>query len=72
MTGALLALKREMTGQAAIDLILRYIRQSVPDAIIGLDARPDVLTDLAKVKLEQVAVEKVKNMTGMAVDKFAE
>ncbi|WP_313352921.1 hypothetical protein [Paracoccus sp. (in: a-proteobacteria)] len=72
MTGALLALKHELTGQAAIDLILRYIRQSVPDAIIGLDARPDVLTDLAKAKLEQVAAERIKGATGVAVDKLAE
>ncbi|WP_323009510.1 hypothetical protein [Paracoccus sp. (in: a-proteobacteria)] len=72
MTGALLALKHELTGQAAIDLILRYIRQSVPDAIIGLDARPDVLTELAKAKLEQVAAEKVKGAVGVDPDRLAE
>ncbi|WP_313349198.1 hypothetical protein [Paracoccus sp. (in: a-proteobacteria)] len=72
LNGARLALKHELTGRAAIDLILRYIRQSVPDAIIGLDSRPDVLTDLAKAKLEQVAAERIKDATGMAVDKLAE
>ena len=72
LNGARLALKHELTGKEAIDLILRYIRQSVPDAIIGLDARPDVLTDLAKAKMEQVAAEKVKDLSGVAVDKLAE
>ncbi|QRZ12682.1 hypothetical protein JWJ88_08675 [Paracoccus methylovorus] len=72
MTGALLAVKHELTGRAAIDLILRYIRHSVPDAIMGLDARPDVLTDLAKAKLEQAAAEKARDVTSVAVDKLAE
>ena len=68
MTGAQLAMKHELTGKAAIDLVLRYIKQSVPDAIGNLKPSPDVLTDLAKAKLEQVAQAKVKEDTGAAVD----
>lgn len=47
-TSTLLVLKHELAGKEAIDPILRYIRRSVPDAIIGLD----VLTDLSRVKME--------------------
>ena len=72
MTGAQLAMKNELTGKAAIDLVLRYIKQSVPDAIGSLKPSPDVLTDLAKAKIEQVAQAKAKEATGAAVDKLAE
>ena len=68
LTGAQLAMKHELTGKAAIDLILRYIKQSVPDAIGSLNPSTEVLTDLAKAKLEQVAQAKVKEATGAAVD----
>lgn len=68
LTGAQLAMKHELTGKAAIDLVLRYIKQSVPDAIGSLKPSPDVLTDLAKAKIEQVAQAKVKEATGAAVD----
>ncbi|WP_313348149.1 hypothetical protein [Paracoccus sp. (in: a-proteobacteria)] len=68
MTGALLALKHELTGRAAIDLVLRYIKQSVPDAIGNLKPTPEVLTDLAKAKLEQAAQAKAKESGGAAVD----
>lgn len=68
MTGAQLAMKHELTGKAAINLVLRYIKQSVPDAIGNLKPSPDVLTDLAKAKIEQVAQAKVKEATGAAVD----
>lgn len=72
MTGAQLAMKNELTGKAAIDLVLRYIKQSVPDAIGSLKPSPDVLTDLAKAKLEQVAQAKVKEATGAAVDALSD
>lgn len=68
MTGALLALKHELTGRAAIDLVLRYIKQSVPDAIGNLKPTPEVLADLAKAKLEQAAQVKAKESGGAAVD----
>lgn len=72
MTGAQLAMKHELTGKAAIDLVLRYIQQSVPDAIGSLKPSPDVLTDLAKAKIEQVAQAKVKEATGAAVDALSD
>lgn len=72
MTGAQLALKHELTGRTAIDLVLRYIASSVPGAIEGLKATPEVLTDLAKAKLEQAANQKVKEVTDGAIDKLAD
>ena len=72
LTGAQLALKHELTGKAAVDLILRYIKQSVPDAIGSLNPSTEVLTDLAKAKLEQVAQAKVKEATGAAVDALSD
>ena len=72
MTGAQLALKHELTGRTAIELVLRYISSSVPGAIESLKATPEVLTDLAKAKLEQAANEKVKQVTDGAIDKLAE
>lgn len=71
-TGAQLALRNELTGKAALDLILRYVRESVPDAIGSLKPTPELLTDLAKAKLQQVAAEQTKDATGDAVDKLAE
>ena len=67
-SGAQLALKHELTGKAAIDLILRYVVSSVPDAIKGLGASHEVMTDLAKAKIEQVAQAKAKEAAGAAVD----
>ncbi|MDF3606146.1 hypothetical protein PE067_08395 [Paracoccus sp. DMF-8] len=72
MTGARLALANELTGKAAINLILNYVRQSVPDAIGTLNPDPDVLIDLAKSKLEQAVTEKARDLTGGAVDKLTE
>lgn len=71
-TAAQLAIKHELTGKAAVDLVLEYARRSVPDAIGSLKPTADVLTDLAKAKLEQVAAEKVKEAAGGAVDQLAE
>ena len=68
LIGALVALKHELTGKAAVDLILRYVVSSVPDAIKGLGASHEVMTDLAKAKIEQVAQAKAKEAAGAAVD----
>ena len=72
LNGARLALDRQLTGRAAIDLVLTFIRSSVPDAIGNLKASPEVLTDLARAKLEQAAAEKARDVTGAAVDKLAD
>ncbi|MTH79410.1 hypothetical protein [Paracoccus aestuariivivens] len=71
-TGAELALKQQLTGKAAIDLVVAYAMRSVPDAIKGLAPSSDVLTDLAKVKLEQVASDKLEGLVGAGVDKLTE
>lgn len=55
MTGARLAFQRGLTGQEAINQILQHVQISVPDAVIGLDARTEVLGNLAKAKLREVA-----------------
>lgn len=68
LTGAQLALKHELTGKEAVNLILRYVVSSVPDAIKGLGASHEIMTDLAKAKLEQVAQAKAKEAAGAAVD----
>ena len=72
LNGARLAMDRQLTGKAAIDLVLTFIRSSVPDAIGNLKASPEVLTDLARAKLEQAAAEKARDVTGAAVDKLAD
>ncbi len=72
LTGAQLAMKHELTGKAAVDLILRYVVSSVPDAIKGLGASHEVMTDLAKAKIEQVAQAKAKEATGAAVDALSD
>ncbi|MDF3606353.1 hypothetical protein PE067_09495 [Paracoccus sp. DMF-8] len=72
MTGARLALANELTGKDAINLILNYVRQSVPDAIGKLNPDADVLMDLAKAKLEQAVTEKARDLTGGAVDKLTD
>lgn len=57
MTAARLALAKQMTGAAAISLILGYVRQSVPDAMRKLNPPEAIIEGLAKSKLEQAAVE---------------
>lgn len=57
MTGARLALQRGLTGQEAVAEILRHVQISVPDAVIGLDARAEVLGNLANAKLQEIAKE---------------
>ncbi|WP_193668097.1 hypothetical protein [Paracoccus kondratievae] len=57
-TAAQLAVKNQLTGKSAVDLMLEYVRRSVPDAIGSLRPSAEVLTDLAQAKLEQVVVER--------------
>lgn len=71
-SGAQLAMANELTGKAALELVLHYVNQSVPDAIASLNPAPDVIVDLAKAKLEQAAAEKARDLTGGAVDKLTE
>lgn len=57
MTAARLAAARQLTGDAAMALILDYVRKSVPDALASLQPSPAVLKDLAESKLQQVVTE---------------
>ena len=57
MTGARLALAKQLTAAAAIDLVLSYVRQSVPDAVGKLNPPQSVLENLAKSKIEAVKAE---------------
>ena len=54
MTGARLAAARQLTGPGALQLILDYVRKSVPDALATLAPSHAVLTDLADAKLQEV------------------
>lgn len=60
LTGARLALSKQLTAATAIDLILSHVKQSVPDALGKLAPPRDVLENLARAKLEQVAAEAIK------------
>jgi hypothetical protein len=55
LTGSQLAIQHKLTGKAAVDLVLSYIKQSVPGAISGLGATDEVLTSMAKAKLDATA-----------------
>lgn len=57
MTAARLAIGRNLTGQAAISLILDYAKRSVPDALDKLSPPAMVIENLAQSKLEKAAVE---------------
>lgn len=57
MTAARLAIGRNLTGQAAISLILDYAKRSVPDALNKLSPPAVVIENLAQSKLEKAAVE---------------
>lgn len=52
MSGALLAVHRQMTGDAAVRIILDFARKSVPDAIDYFKPSAAVLSDLAESKLQ--------------------
>ncbi|WP_246195207.1 hypothetical protein [Paracoccus litorisediminis] len=71
-TAAQLAMAQKLTGPAAINLIKGYVIRSVPDAMASLNPSTQVLTDLAKAKLEQVAAEKGTGSSEVVVDKLAE
>jgi hypothetical protein len=49
--GAVLAIERKLTADAAVRLIVAYARQSVPDAIKTLRPASEVLEQLARAKL---------------------
>ncbi|WP_288949536.1 hypothetical protein [uncultured Paracoccus sp.] len=66
-TAAQLAVKNQLTGKQALDLMLEYVRRSVPDAIGNLRPTPEVLTDLAQAKLEQVVAERGKDVLAEAL-----
>lgn len=59
MTAARLAVARQLTGQAAMSLILEYVRKSVPDALASLKPSPDVLKELAESKLQAALAEQI-------------
>lgn len=59
MTGARLAASRQLTGQAAIALIVDYVRKSVPDALSSLKPSSTVLQDLAEAKLAEALAEQI-------------
>uniref|UniRef100_UPI000225FB10 hypothetical protein n=1 Tax=Paracoccus sp. TRP TaxID=412597 RepID=UPI000225FB10 len=66
-SGAQLAVKNQLTGKSAVDLMLEYVRRSVPDAIGNLRPSAEVLTDLAQAKLEQVVAERGKDALAEAL-----
>ncbi|MFH5773619.1 hypothetical protein ACHFJ0_05155 [Paracoccus sp. NGMCC 1.201697] len=53
MSGIEAALGRGFTGDAAVADAIEHARRSVPDALKNLKPAADVLTNLAKAKLEQ-------------------
>lgn len=67
MTGARLAASRQLDAAKAIDLILGYVRTSVPDAIGKLNPPQSVLENLAKAKIEEVKADPVA--AGIAIGK---
>lgn len=66
MTGARLAAARELTGKAAVGLILDYVKQSVPDALSKLTPPHGVLADLAEAKLHEAASDRLAQMLAEA------
>jgi uncharacterized phage protein gp47/JayE len=73
MTGARLALARQLTGSAAIQIILDHVRDvGASDALGHFDLDAGTLTNLAEAKLEQVATEKAKELTGASVEQTLE
>lgn len=60
LTAARLAVAKQLTGAAAVGLILDYVRRSAPDALSKLKPGMDVLQDLAKSKLA-VALDEAKS-----------
>lgn len=56
-TAARLALSKQLTGAAAMDLILDYAKRSVPDALSKLNPPQAVIENLAKSKIEAVKAD---------------
>lgn len=55
LNGARMALEGNLTGQAAIRLILSHVQASVPGAVTALQPTKTVLENLAKAKLQEAA-----------------
>ncbi|MBD9528959.1 hypothetical protein [Paracoccus sp. PAR01] len=53
MTGARLAMARQLTGAAAVGVVLDYAKKSVPDALAYLKPGLEVLDLLAASKLNE-------------------
>ncbi|MEE2860872.1 MAG: hypothetical protein VYB46_08680 [Pseudomonadota bacterium] len=66
MSGAQLAAARQLTGKAAVALILDYVRQSVPDALAKLSPDLKILTDLAEAKLQQTSTDRLREALAAA------
>ncbi|MDN3713464.1 hypothetical protein QWZ10_20060 [Paracoccus cavernae] len=64
MTGARLALDRNLDGKAALAVIMGHVQLSVPDAVIGLKADQEVLTNLAQASLSKVTKEAASAVQG--------
>lgn len=65
MTGARLAAARQLTGPGALQLIMDYVRKSVPDALATLAPSQAVLTDLADAKLQEALGTKAPALNQM-------
>ena len=57
MTGARLALARQLTGPAAIKIVLDYVQASVPAAVEHFTPSADHLKRMAEAKLEQALAD---------------
>lgn len=66
MSGAQLAAARQLTGNAAVALILDYVRKSVPDALAKLSPNLAILTDLAEAKLQQTSADRLREALAAA------
>ena len=64
MTGARLAASRQLTGAAAVQLVLDYTRKSVPDALKNLAPPQSVLKELAEAKMQKVVTEAAGDIAG--------
>lgn len=62
MTGARLAASRQLTGAAAVALVVDYARQSVPDALAKLAPPQAVLKDLAEAKVQAVVQDRLGDL----------
>lgn len=53
MTGAMLAVNRQLTGAKAVELIVTHVRQSVPGALGKLKPTGNILERMAEAKLQE-------------------